>query len=105
MPPTLFIKKVLLGKCTGINFVDSTPPERDLAYVCKEQMTHKLHRSKFIELTFKKFARPSQTLLDWRRNGKDTPFQRKNPPRRAKSRIKTVFIAIESAATLIFSRK
>ena len=25
VPLTLFIKKVLLGKCTGISFVDSTP--------------------------------------------------------------------------------
>ena len=25
IPLTLFIKKVLLGKCTGISFVDSTP--------------------------------------------------------------------------------
>jgi len=26
IPMALFIKKVLLGKCTGISFVDSTPP-------------------------------------------------------------------------------
>ena len=25
IPPALFIKKILLGKCTGISFVDSTP--------------------------------------------------------------------------------
>lgn len=25
IPLVLFIKKVLLGKCTGISFVDSTP--------------------------------------------------------------------------------
>ena len=32
---TLFIKKVLLGKCTGISFVDSTP-----LLVCKNQRIH-----------------------------------------------------------------
>ena len=32
---TLFIKKVLLGKCTGISFVDSTPLR-----VCKNQRIH-----------------------------------------------------------------
>ena len=32
VPLTLFIKKVLLGKCTGISFVDSTPLR-----VCKNQ--------------------------------------------------------------------
>ena len=32
IPLTLFIKKVLLGKCTGISFVDSTPLR-----VCKNQ--------------------------------------------------------------------
>ncbi|EHG15627.1 hypothetical protein HMPREF9138_01705 [Prevotella histicola F0411] len=32
VPLTLFIKKVLLGKCTGINFVDRTPLR-----VCKNQ--------------------------------------------------------------------
>ena len=29
VPLALFIKKVLLGKCTGISFVDSTPLEKD----------------------------------------------------------------------------
>ena len=32
IPLALFIKKVLLGKCTGISFVDSTPLR-----VCKNQ--------------------------------------------------------------------
>ena len=35
IPLTLFIKKVLLGKCTSINFVDSTPLR-----VCKNQRIH-----------------------------------------------------------------
>ena len=35
VPLTLFIKKVLLGKCTGISFVDSTPLR-----VCKNQNTY-----------------------------------------------------------------
>ena len=35
IPLTLFIKKVLLGKCTGISFVDSTPLR-----VCKNQRIH-----------------------------------------------------------------
>lgn len=34
-PLALFIKKILLGKCTGISFVDSTPLR-----VCKNQRTH-----------------------------------------------------------------
>ena len=34
-PLALFIKKVLLGKCTGISFVDSTPLR-----VCKNQRIH-----------------------------------------------------------------
>ena len=32
LPMTIFIKKVLLGTCTGISFVDSTP-----LYVCRNQ--------------------------------------------------------------------
>jgi len=32
LPLTIFIKKVLLGTCTGINFVDSTPLR-----VCRNQ--------------------------------------------------------------------
>ena len=39
VPLTLFIKKVLLGKCTGISFVDSTPLR-----VCKNQRIH-IHKS------------------------------------------------------------
>ena len=35
VPLTLFIKKVLLGKCMGISFVDSTPQR-----VCKNQRIH-----------------------------------------------------------------
>ena len=35
IPLSLFIKKVLLGKCTGISFVDSTPLR-----VCKNQRIH-----------------------------------------------------------------
>ena len=33
VPLILFIKKVLLGKCTGISFVDSTPPLEYKAFV------------------------------------------------------------------------
>lgn len=39
IPLALFIKKLLLGKCTGINFVDSTPLR-----VCKKQRIH-IHRT------------------------------------------------------------
>ena len=39
IPLALFIKKVLLGKCTGINFVDSTPLR-----VCKNQRIH-IHKT------------------------------------------------------------
>jgi hypothetical protein len=35
MPLAVFIKKVLLGKCTGISFVDSTPLR-----VCRNQRIH-----------------------------------------------------------------
>ena len=35
VPLTLFIKKVLLGKCTGISFVDSAPLR-----VCRNQRIH-----------------------------------------------------------------
>ena len=35
IPLALFIKEVLLGKCTGISFVDSTPLR-----VCKNQRIH-----------------------------------------------------------------
>ena len=39
IPLALFIKKVLLGKCTGISFVDSTPIR-----VCRNQRIH-IHRT------------------------------------------------------------
>ena len=32
IPLALFIKKVLLGKCTGISFVDSTPLNINVTY-------------------------------------------------------------------------
>ena len=35
IPPALFIKKVLLGKCTDISFVDSTPLR-----VCRNRRIH-----------------------------------------------------------------
>ena len=39
IPLAIFIKKVLLGKCTGISFVDSTPLR-----VCKNQRIH-IHKT------------------------------------------------------------
>ena len=39
VPLALFIKKVLLGKCTGISFVDSTPLR-----VCRNQRIH-IHKT------------------------------------------------------------
>ena len=39
IPLALFIKKVLLGKCTGISFVDSSP-----LLVCKNQRIH-IHKT------------------------------------------------------------
>lgn len=39
IPLTLFIKKVLLGKCTGISFIDSTPLR-----VCRNQRIH-MHKT------------------------------------------------------------
>ena len=39
IPLIVFIKKVLLGKCTGISFVDSTPLR-----VCKNQRIH-IHKT------------------------------------------------------------
>ncbi len=35
----LFIKKVLLGKCTGVSFVDNTP-----LHMCKNQRIH-IHKT------------------------------------------------------------
>ena len=53
IPPALFIKKVLLGKCTGISFVDSTPLR-----VCKNQRIH-IHR------TFKGIAQRGMCSMSW----------------------------------------
>ncbi len=53
IPLALFIKKVLLGKCTGISFVDSTPLR-----VCKNQRIH-IHR------TFKGIAQRGKCSMDW----------------------------------------
>ena len=39
IPLAIFIKKVLLGKCTGISFVDSTPLR-----ICKNQRIH-IHKN------------------------------------------------------------
>ena len=39
VPLALFIEKVLLGKCTGISFVDSTPLR-----VCRNQRIH-IHKT------------------------------------------------------------
>ena len=39
IPLAMFIKKVLLGKCTGISFVDSTPLR-----ICKNQRIH-IHKT------------------------------------------------------------
>jgi len=50
-PLTLFIKKVLLGKCTGINFVDGTPLR-----VYKNQRIH-------IHKVFKGFSLTEYNLL------------------------------------------
>ena len=53
VPLALFIKKVLLGKCTGISFVDSTPLR-----VCKNQRIH-MHR------TFKGIAQRGKCSMGW----------------------------------------
>lgn len=52
-PLTLFIKKVLLGKCTGISFLDSTPLR-----VCRNQRIH-MHK------TFKGFAARGKCSMGW----------------------------------------
>ena len=49
----LFIKKVLLGKCTGINFIDSIPLR-----VCKNKRIH-------IHKTFKGIAQRGKCFMDW----------------------------------------
>ena len=49
----VFIKKVLLGKCTSISFVDSTPLR-----VCKNQRIH-MHK------TFKGIAQRGKCSMGW----------------------------------------
>ena len=53
VPLIIFIKKVLLGKCTGISFVDSTPMR-----VCRNQRIH-------IHKTFKGFAARGKCSMGW----------------------------------------
>ena len=53
IPLALFIKKVLLGKCTGISFVDSTPLR-----VCKNLRIH-------IYKTFKGIAQRGKCSMGW----------------------------------------
>ena len=53
IPLTLFVKKVLLGKCTGISFVDSTPLR-----VCKNQRIH-------IHKVFKGIAQRGKCSMGW----------------------------------------
>jgi hypothetical protein len=53
VPFALFIKKVLLGKCTGVSFVDSTPLR-----VCRNQRIH-------IHKTFKGIARRGKCSMGW----------------------------------------
>jgi len=52
IPLALFIKKILLGKCTDISFVDSTPP-----HVCRNQRIH-------IHKTFKGIAQRGKCSKD-----------------------------------------
>lgn len=53
VPFDLFIKKVLLGKCTGISFVDSTPLR-----VCRNQRIH-------IHKVFKGIAQRGKCSMGW----------------------------------------
>lgn len=53
IPLALFIKKVLLGKCTGVSFVDSTPLR-----VCKNQRIH-MHK------VFKGIAARGKCSMGW----------------------------------------
>ena len=53
LPLIIFRKKVLLGKCTGISFVDSTPLR-----VCRNQRIH-------IHKTFKGIAQRGKCSLGW----------------------------------------
>ena len=53
VPLALFIRKVLLGKCTGISFVDSTPLR-----VCRNQRIH-------IHKVFKGIAQRGKCSMGW----------------------------------------
>ena len=53
VPLALFIKKVLLGKCTGISFVDSTPLR-----VCRNQRIH-------VHKVFKGIAQRGKCSMGW----------------------------------------
>ena len=53
MPLALFIKKVLLGKCTGISFADSTPLR-----VCRNQRIH-------VHKVFKGIAQRGKCSMGW----------------------------------------
>ena len=53
LPLTIFIKKVLLGTCTGISFVDSTP-----LHVCRNQRI-------LIHKTFEGFAERGKCSMGW----------------------------------------
>lgn len=52
-PMTIFVKEVLLGKCTGLSFVDSTPLR-----VCRNQRIH-CHK------VFKEIAMRGKCSLGW----------------------------------------
>ena len=53
LPLAIFVKKVLLGKCTGISFVDSTP-----LCVCRNQRIH-------IHKVFKGIAQRGKCSMGW----------------------------------------
>ena len=53
IPLALFIKKVFLGKCTGISFIDSIPLR-----VCKNQSIH-------IHKTFKGIVQRGKCFMSW----------------------------------------
>lgn len=53
IPLAIFIKKVLLGKCTGISFVDSTPLR-----VCRNQRIH-------VHKVFKGIAERGKCSMGW----------------------------------------
>ena len=53
IPLAMFIKKMLLGKCTGISFVDCSP-----LLVCKNQRIH-------IHKTFKGIAQRGKCSMSW----------------------------------------